>query len=507
VRRSWAAITVGILALTGLAISGAIFAITTKRGGTGKSIAVYALFRDARGLADKTRVLSAGLPVGEVVNKTLDPVTQRKARVNLRLYADKIIVYENAMAQKKVESLLGAYYLDIDPGSPIGEKNGKQVRMRVLGNGDEIKLVTEPAEMGEILDQVSTTLPILKEILADVRDLTSGQVKDIADNVNEMISKNSVVLERLLGRVDNIAASVESVTTSREEDIKVSLRNVREITEGIKSLVGSSEGQVNETGKQLRSSIDKLQSSVISLEATMHNAEKITGKIADGEGTVGKLLNDPAIANNVEQITEDVGGFVRGLTRLQTIVGLRTEYNHLAHTFKSYFQITLAPRPDKYYLIEIVDDPRGLREQRLETRDSSALGPSSEVVVTTSQKLRFSFMFGKCLGILCLRFGIKETTGGLGADLHLFNGRLTLSTDVFDTQSNSHVRVQGRAILSLYKRYVSVVAGIDDPLNYRPRGGAGGFLDFFYGLQVQFNDEDLKSVLLFGGSALSSAAK
>jgi len=504
VRRSWAAITVGGLVLVGLILAGVVFKLVSEGRTGGKTIHVWALFRDARGLSPKSRVLSAGLKVGEIGTSALELGTN-KARVNIELYSDQIKLYENARVAKKVESLLGAYFLDVEPGTPSKVVSGRVVPMRELHDGDQVLDVGEPADMGEIIDQVNTTLPILQDILRDVRDLTSGRVKDIADNVNDLISRNAVTLDRLLQRVDNIAASVEGITTTRAEDIKVSLRNVREITEGIKSLVGTSEGQVTETGKNLRSSIDKLQASISNLESTLHNTEEITAKVAHGEGTVGKLVNDSTIADNVEQITEDASTFVKGVTRLQTIVGLRTERNYLAGTYKSYFQITLAPRPDKFYLIEIVDDPRGLREQRRETHDSTMFGTYSDVVVTTSQKLRFSFMFGKCLGIVCGRFGIKESTGGLGLDLHLFDGWLTLSTDIFDTQSNSHPRFQGRALVYLYKRYVSFVAGIDDPLNYRPSAGAGGFFDFFYGFQLQFNDEDLKSLLLFGGSLLGSA--
>ena len=57
--------------------------------------------------------------------------------------------------------------------------------------------------------------------------------------------------------------------------------------------------------------------------------ETITGRLKEGEGTAGQLLTDDTIANNVEDITEDVG-VRRGVTRLQTLVGLRTEYNYLA---------------------------------------------------------------------------------------------------------------------------------------------------------------------------------
>jgi hypothetical protein len=51
------------------------------------------------------------------------------------------------------------------------------------------------------------------------------------------------------------------------------------------------------------------------------------------------------------------------------------------------------------------------------------------------------------------------------------------------------------------------VAGLDDVLNQsRSAAGGGAFFDWFFGLQLIFKDEDLKSMLLFGGSALGAAA-
>jgi hypothetical protein len=51
------------------------------------------------------------------------------------------------------------------------------------------------------------------------------------------------------------------------------------------------------------------------------------------------------------------------------------------------------------------------------------------------------------------------------------------------------------------------VGGVDDVLNYtRTQGTAGGFFDWFMGLQLTFNDEDLKTLLLFGGASAAGAA-
>ena len=356
---------------------------------------------------------------------------------------------------------------------------------------------------------MNLTLPILQQILRDVQTITSGPVKQIADNANDLVARNSVVLERLLLRVDNIAGHVESITRTESDDVKVTLRNVREITEGLKSLVGKSEGEVSATGTQLRSSVQSLQKSIDSLERSMANVETVTDRLKEGEGTAGKLLADDTIANNIEQITEDAGGFVRSVTRLQTVVGLRTEYNYLAKTFKNYFSIQLAPRPDKFYLLEIVDDPRGFREVVRTTTQSSDRTLVEETTVKNSlDKLRFSLMFGKRIGSFTGRFGIKESTGGVGADLHFLDDRLTLSIDVFDARSNERPRLQGRGTIAVYNRNLFLVAGVDDVLNQqRANAGGGAFFDWFFGMQLLFRDEDLKSMLLFGGGAVGGAAR
>lgn len=505
-RRSMAALTVGALTLVVLVASYLLFQYTRESFG-GHGYRVSAEFRNALGIYEKTRVLSAGLRIGQVEDRSLDQATG-KAKVTLLIEPD-IRLYANATIGKKSASLLGEYYLDIDPGTPFVVRDGKRVEMPRLKEGDEIKNVTEPADVGEIMDSVSATLPVLRAILEDVKGLTAGPIKDIANNTNQLIERNSVIVERLLGRMDEIAATVQGVTASEADDVKVALHNVREITEGIKGLVGTTQGQVSGAGEELRSSLSKLQRSVDSLDKSLDHVEKITGKVAEGEGTVGHLVNDDTLAKNLDSISDDASTFVHGVTRLQTIVGLRGEYNYLSSAVKTYLSIWLMPRPDKFYLIEIVDDPRGYRSvQTVQGLDSRVQGGSySATAVTTTEQLRLTFQFGKRFGPFAGRFGIKESTGGVGADLYLFDDRVYLTTDLFDMRSNQRPRFTARAFWSLYKRYVYVVGGVDDVFNYvRTQGTAGGFFDWFLGLQLTFNDEDLKSLLLFGGSSLASSA-
>jgi len=510
-RRSWASVTVGALVLLVLGVTYFLVRSTSEHTAGSRGYTVWGLFHDASGLFEKSRVQTAGISIGQIEKRELDSKTAR-AKITLRMQPN-IVLYENAVVAKKSASLLGEYYLEIDPGSPVGEVNGQRRQMRQLKDGDQITHVLEPTAMGDIINDVATLMPIMKDILEDVRKLTSGTITDIAENINDLIETNSDVLERLLNRVDHIAANVEGVTSTEAGDVKVAIKNVRDITESIKSLVGTTQGQVADTGGAVRGSIDRLQNTINSLEKTMKNMETVTDRLEKGQGTAGRLLTDDTIARNVEDITEDAGGFIKGLTKLQTIVGLRTDYNVVSSSFKSYISITLLPRPDKFYLIQLVQDQRGFTSTTRTTTQSSTTGFATSLTTTTTEQLKFTLNLGKKIRLMdgavdfAGRFGIIESTGGFGGDLGLFNDRLVLSVDVFDAYRNKFPRVRGTMQYAVWNRNLFLVGGADDLLNYtRARGvGVGGF-DWFLGGSLVFNDEDLKSLLLFGGGFLAGAA-
>ena len=506
-RRSWAAATVGALALVVGFLTYVLVRSTNERSSPKEGFTAWARFRDAAGLFQKSRVQTAGIPVGQIEKRELDPEKPTMARITVR-FLPKSKLYENAVVSKKSASLLGEFYLEVDPGSPVGVINGEQRAMRELKEGEEIRNVREPTGMGDLMNEVGTLVPVLHDILEDVRRLTSGPIASAAENANKLIENNSVVLNNLLTKLDHIAGNVDQITDKEAENIHASIQNVREITESVKELVGTSKGEVAQTGEAVRTSLDKLKATVDNLDKSLKNMEAITGRMDKGEGTVGHLLSDDTIARNIEDITEDAGGFIHSLTKLQTIVGLRTEYNFLSGQPKEYLSVQLVPRPDKFYLIEVVNDPRGLRESFVTNEESAREVKTTNTTVYSLNKLKFTLQFGKTYGIVTGRFGIKESTGGFGLDFHLLQEHLLLSVDLFDTLFNKWPRLQGRAAWAVFGgRTFYVLGGVDDVLNQRAKFGTVGGFDWFLGAQLVFNDEDLKSLLLFGGGAASGASK
>ena len=227
---------------------------------------------------------------------------------------------------------------------------------------------------------------------------------------------------------------------------------------------------------------------------------------------MGRLLTDDTIARNVEEITEDAGGFVRSITRLQTIVGLRTEYNFLASTFKNYLSIQLMPRPDKFYLIELVEDPRGYRDARPSpiTNNSSQLGTETETKVTLTEQLRFTLQFGKRIG--CRPRGDRRPVRHQGVDrrrrrrpLPLRRSAAAVGRRVRRARSTGTRASRPRCRTRSGSGTCSWSPAPTTWQTTKRRRPAARCSTGSLGLQLVFNDEDLRSLLLFGGGAAAGA--
>jgi phospholipid/cholesterol/gamma-HCH transport system substrate-binding protein len=318
--------------------------------------------------------------------------------------------------------------------------------------------------------------------------------------------------------------------------------NIRQVTESLKDLIGTGQGQVNTAGDKIKRDLDQLSVTLEKLNRSIDEINDVASKVNRGEGTVGKLLTDDTIARNVGDISEDAAGFVRSLTRLQTIVGISEEMHcpfgscgSGTLSWKTYLSLKLQPRPDKYYEIELIDDPRGYHSYNHQTQvTTTGTGTGTSMPSTLNidtynrtSAFRFSFLFAKRIegrGVgLTARLGIKESTGGGGAIVDFWGQRLALSLDLFDFVSEQYPRIKVMGALEMFK-HVWLLGGVDDVLNSAtnasgpvdasnraiascgpatPAGYCQGGRDWFVGARLSFNDEDLRSLLTVGGAALS----
>jgi phospholipid/cholesterol/gamma-HCH transport system substrate-binding protein len=318
-------------------------------------------------------------------------------------------------------------------------------------------------------------------------------VADATDAMNKTIRENREVIRETL-------RNVQQITGNANPEIQKILENVRVVTQEIRDLMA----QANQTPEgqkgELRETIEHLNTSSKELQSALEHIDSVAGRIDRGEGTIGKLTKDEQLVNEVQGVAEGVNDYVQNIGRLQTIVGLRSDYNFLANTIKSYVSLRLQPTEDKYYEIELVNDPRGLTtftDTTTDTTNSNEPAHYRTITTTTTDSFRFSLQFAKRLGPFTGRFGIKESTGGFGIDIHLLQDRFEIVNDLFgfseEVQPRYRVYVSYEFLKSLW-----IYGGVD--YAFQP-----SLRDYFIGLQLRFTDQDLKTILPFSGGAAAVA--
>jgi len=473
---------VGVFAIVTLVASVFIYQFVSKRTAGSDGYVVWALLDDATGIPKSSQVKIAGIPIGQVESIRLQ---DGKARIDIRVRPD-VPLYEDAAVAKVTSSLLGEYFLAVAPGT-----EGKVQ----LQDGDRIKTVIGAATTDQILKNVADITVQVKKVadsLAGSIGTKKGEenLKDTLQNLAEVTEALNQTVRENRGTIKNILNNVERITYKGEPEVERILENVRVATKDVRELLNKGEGEA--APGEVRQVIERVNRASVNLEKTLNNLEKVSGRLERGEGTLGRLTKDEKLIDEVEGVAENVGEFVGGLSRLQTIVALRTDYQFLASTVKSYVELRLQPREDKYYSIEVVNDPRGLT--RFEQIDVDTTNPNQpphyrEVRTVTTNSLRFSLQFAQRMGPFVGRFGIKESTGGVGLDFLAFDDRFEVRQDLFGFGEV----VLPRWRISLGYEFVTrlwLLAGVDDLLSRDRR-------DYFLGMQLKFNDEDLKTILPF----------
>jgi phospholipid/cholesterol/gamma-HCH transport system substrate-binding protein len=497
----------------------------------GDSYPLHARFRDASGLPLGTKVVVAGLPVGTVSNLSIDG---RYAIVTFRVRGD-VQVWSSAVVIKKARSLLGDNYLEVDPGAASTvTPDGTTEAHTLLKAGDQVPRVVESTSPDALMHRIEATLPnvdavllSVKDLSEDVRRIVNGPLASVATRVDSLIQRESGtvsdILERAnrsMTRIEQITADIRNLTKGADVRVNSILENLDSASAEAKTLVETAQKELTDTGSAVRQKLDELDS-------VIDHSDSITRKIDEDQGTLGRLVNDPAIADNVEDITDDAKGFLGTLFGLKTYVGLRSEYNVFSGLLRNYIAVELHSRPDKYYLIELEKGPRG-DYPAVSLEFDPTVDPDNYIrKVTINDSFRFTFQFAKRLSWVTLRYGLKESTGGVGADidlpwlanaLPLGSGNLRISTDIFDASFDRYPRVKVAAALRMF-HYLYILGGVDEMLNspayLNLRTGNTDVptqfdkfrygRDYFFGGMLRFSDEDLSALLTVGGSALSGA--
>jgi phospholipid/cholesterol/gamma-HCH transport system substrate-binding protein len=507
------ALAVGML----VAIAGAVFLVAFtffRKGGMAArdSYAITAVFDDVTGLSWKSRVQVAGIQVGEVTEIEL---SGERARVTIRVKND-IPLRANACLTKRFPSaLLPDALLEASVGSAPAPL------LRDLPDGKrEITCVREAANVAKLMESLSKIAGDIQVVSADLAKTvggTQGSVREIIENlthvtrsVDRLLDDNSEKVSGILENAEAITGELRNVAAEDAGRYHSIARNVDEASQRLNRILASVEDIIGPGQPDLKESVQGARQALQKLNKTLDDVQSVTSKVAAGQGVAGKLLVDEQLGEKVGMAAESVSDYVNRMSAWQLYVNIRSEYLINYGGTRAYFGVTLKPKPDKYYILELMTDPRGYNTVVTETATTTNQATGTSVTTSTvrsinEQRLAISAMFGKRWGDLVGRVGLIESSGGVGVDYLLFQDSLKLSLNVYgwtrptvDSFPRTKLWLDWRFIPNVY-----LTGGMENLLNAYNYGSGR---DYFIGAGVYFSDQDLRALLVGGGASAAGAA-
>lgn len=476
----------------------------------GERFVTYTKFRDASRLAVGSPVVIAGVRIGDITKLSIEG---QFARVDMRLQ-DDVEIPADSFVTKRADSLFGDSYLEIIPSGDESApllRSGEPLRHVQEGNSTDAVL----RSIARAMPKIDSALELVHEFMINGRQWVQGPLDNRLQDAAQWLTEGHIEspLSRAyqaLGRLeDGTEAAAEAVASARP-DVDARLRGFDDGVRSARTSIADVQTGIVDGLRDAREGMDRIDPTVQQLAEVMTAIDRGEGE--DWRGTLGTLVNDPELADSLEDGSEAVREGVAGFNRFKAWLGGRLELGMYSRSFRFYATAELRSRNDKFYLIELERSALG----GAQTDSLSEVANTDDYIRRQEirDELRFTAQFGKQFGFLQVRGGVKDSTFGIGADALFLDGRLRFSADVFGSFFRTP-RVKLAGALAVF-RSIYVLAGVDDALN---EPGSLNIVtgntdvpnwfnemhygrDYFVGAALQFDDQDLSTLLRLYGALL-----
>ena len=276
---------VGVLTISALTILILGFNFLKGKDLFKKSTRIYAVFNDLGSLSKSNEVKINGYVIGNVYGLEVKDKNMSGIVATINLTQDVNIPKDSKALISS--PLVGASYIVIEKGkSSDFLKPGDTLTTRVdVGILDDVK-----AQLTPTLSKVRSSLDTLNSVL---------------DNVNKMLSSdNRNNIERTLANLNQASNALNGLLNNETGALAKTLNNAKEITESLKSNTEN----INATISNAKTASEKLaaleiQPTIDDLKGTIGQFKNILTKMDSKDGTLGALINDKSLYNNLKNAT------------------------------------------------------------------------------------------------------------------------------------------------------------------------------------------------------------
>ncbi|MFU8812869.1 MAG: MlaD family protein [Balneolaceae bacterium] len=194
----------------------------------------------------------------------------------------------------------------------IGIIEGRAVVIE-LGSSDETIPFGSHIE-GRYVESMVETLGSRSEELGDDLSESLTQLNRFLASLNETFQEETQ--ESIGQTVNNVAAAtgeVASILEGKRDEIDLAITSGQRMLAQLDTLSTEARPSIERTMASIEEHLAELEKTRLELESATTHFNEILGKINSGEGTIGKLINDPAMYDNLEELSKELSELVKGI--------------------------------------------------------------------------------------------------------------------------------------------------------------------------------------------------
>lgn len=270
-------------------------------------------YDDINGLAKGGLVFVNGYQAGKVSNLVFDPKTHKisvemviNEEMNIPDDSKAVIFSPDLMGGKAIRIDLGKSSTFLQDEANIQGTVSGGMMNEVMTKIDPLKMEVEALakQLNAVVGWTNYTLDSMhaENKIHSILDngkaasaeamIAMKQIDVVIANVNkvvESIEKFTKSANSIVGNIDNQENTINGVM----KDVKSTSSNIKEVTDSVALLTAQLRGSLNEA------------------KSTLENVRKISEKIDRGEGSIGVLLNDKKIANDINALSAQLDSIVK----------------------------------------------------------------------------------------------------------------------------------------------------------------------------------------------------
>lgn len=260
-----------------------------------RNIIYYASYKNVSGLQTAAPITIHGVKVGTIESITFDPSKGSDVEVALavkrqyRLPVDtRAVIYDNG--------IMGGKAIKLDLGSSS----------ELLKRGDQI--ISDAGS--DMMSSIGNELGDLKGKLTVVADNLATALA----NINTLVEQNTDNLSGTISNLNSISSSLDGVLKSERKNIEgivTSLNGLAEMLDQNTERFDRIIGNVDAVAEQLEQA--KVDSLVQAFTSTADNLSRMLASINAGEGTVGELMNDKELYDNLAAASGNLSALLADL--------------------------------------------------------------------------------------------------------------------------------------------------------------------------------------------------